>query len=76
MSAYRVSVKGSFRTYHNQYRSQEEAQDLYNAYVNGPFQYLWETVTLAMWIEGAGMWHTISERKLDWHASPLTHSYA
>lgn len=76
MSHYRVSVEGTFKTYHNQYRSQEEAQELFTAYVEGPFQYLWEKVTLAMWVEGAGTWHTISERKLDWHNSPRTHSYA
>jgi hypothetical protein len=38
----------------------------------------WDSVTLSMWVEGAGNWHTVKEFKRvgDWHNAPRTHSYA
>lgn len=35
----------------------------------------WEKVTLSMWVEGIGEWHTMRTHVKDWHSSALTHSY-
>ncbi len=72
-----VTIGDSGAEHFTQYHFLNQAEEHYRIASRNPF---WNTVRLTMWVDGVGRWATVHSAtprvSADWHASPVTHSYA
>jgi hypothetical protein len=66
---FKAEATGLFtgETYPEFYRNVDDAKGMYDAYVRQMNAWdIFSTVTLSMWVEGIGTWHTMESARPEW----------